>query len=84
MGLYSNYMQVSSDPNSAINIFGDAVSNRDPAEVSQAFAQLVTSMDLTCAWQVRAAPAPLLLAATLWQGPPRDGFCGEGAGRPGQ
>lgn len=52
VGLFMSYITGSSSQGSAINVVGDAFVNQDPASVAQAFTDLITSLDLTCAFQV--------------------------------
>lgn len=47
-----NYMTGQSDPNSALNVYGSAFLSQDPVQVAAAMGKLVTSLDLTCAFQM--------------------------------
>jgi hypothetical protein len=47
------FIAPTTNPDSAINVYGDALKSQDPATMGAAFAKLLTSLDLTCGWQVR-------------------------------
>lgn len=53
VGMFMGYVTGQADPNSAINVVGDAFVNQDPTIIAQAFTDLITSLDLACAFQVR-------------------------------
>lgn len=55
MGVYVNYMTGGLDPSQPLNVFG-SLDTGDKAALAQAFGELLTSMDLTCAWQVCMLP----------------------------
>jgi hypothetical protein len=53
-GFFMSFIMGSADPNSALNIYGSAFMSQDPVQISAAFGKLLTSLDLTCAFQMTA------------------------------
>lgn len=53
-GFMMAFISGSSDPNSALNIYGSALMSQDPVQISAAMGKLLTAMDLTCAFHMTA------------------------------
>lgn len=53
-GFFMTFLTGSSDPDSALNIYGSALASQDPVQISAAFGKLLTSIDTTCAFQMTA------------------------------
>ncbi len=51
-GFFMTFLSGSADSNSAINIYGSALMSQDPVQISAAFGKLLTSLDMTCAFQM--------------------------------
>ncbi|GAB5034327.1 Hypothetical protein NocV09_01801020 [Nannochloropsis oceanica] len=51
-GFFMTFMTGTSNPDSALNVYGSAFTSQDPEEISAAFGKLLTSLDMTCAFQM--------------------------------
>ncbi|EKU20237.1 hypothetical protein NGA_0332100 [Nannochloropsis gaditana CCMP526] len=51
-GFFMTFMSGSANPNSALNVYGSALMSQDPVEISAAFGKLLTSLDMSCAFQM--------------------------------
>jgi len=51
-GFFMTFMSGSSNPDSALNVYGSALMSQDPVQVSAAMGKLLTSLDMSCAFQM--------------------------------
>jgi hypothetical protein len=51
-GFFMTFLSGSSNSNSALNVYGSALMSQDPVEVSAAMGKLLTSLDMSCTFQM--------------------------------